>query len=457
MLPAIITLAVLLAIAVGITIWLFSQRSSLQQDRDRLVGELAASQLETVSIEQTSGELREQISTLREKNAKATAQLDGIDDKFKSLANDVLKQTNEQFLELAEQKFKGEQKEATGELEKRKQAIEEMMKPVREALNQYSESVQEVEKERKESYGSIKAQIAALQNGNESLVKETQKLSTALRRPEVRGRWGEMQLRRVAELAGMIPHCDFQEQVHQQTDDGAFKPDMVVHLPSDRNIIIDAKTPIDAYISSVEATDDDERASQLMRHVGQIETQIKHLSSKKYFAQFTDSADFVVLFIPGESFLQAAVQLRPTLIESAMEKGVVIASPSTLIALLKTVALGWREERIAENARKISEAADELHKRMSTMFGHLSNLGKAVDKTIEHYNKFVGSLESQVLVQAKRMEDLGVKSQKELPETLPIIETVPRALKAVTSTKVEPVAEVKQDEVEQHAGPDLLS
>jgi DNA recombination protein RmuC len=254
----------------------------------------------------------------------------------------------------------------------------------------------------------------------------------------VRGRWGEIQLRRVAELAGMIENCDFTEQTSVRTSDGTLRPDMIVNLPSNRTIVIDAKTPLDAFISAVESQDDGQRSEHFERHANQMESKVRELSAKQYSAQFSQSPDFVVLFIPGESFLQAAVQLRPRMIEDAMEKNVIIATPSTLIALLKAVAMGWREQRLAENAQKISELGRELHSRLGTAFSHVGNLGKAVGSTVSHFNKLVGSLETSVLPQARRFLELGADSPKELPAQLEPVETLPRE---VASSESDTVAE----------------
>jgi DNA recombination protein RmuC len=397
-----------------------------QDDNHQLTTQLAVAKEQQAAFEQRQAELRQQF-TEAQTQARET---------FAALAGDVLKQANEQFLQLAKKSFEGEQKDATAQLEQRKQAIEQIVKPIRESLDQYNKTAQEVEKARQESYGALRTQVGSLVDDQRRLREETANLVKALRRPEVRGRWGEMQLRRVAELAGMIEHCDFDEQV--ALDGGVQRPDMVVHLPSRREIIVDAKTPIDAFISALEATDDQARQGFLDQHLRHIENQVGALSNKQYTSQFQRTPDFVVLFIPGDSFLHPAVQLKPALIEQAMAKGVIIATPSTLVALLKAVALGWREQQIAENAQKISKAGQELHRRLNTLVSHLANLGKAVGKTVEHYNKFLGSFESQVMVQARRFEELGTQSEKTLPlegdGDYQQIETTPREVKAAAAS-----------------------
>jgi len=348
---------------------------------------------------------------------------------FRALAGDALKESSKQFLQLASERLKAEQAVAGKELEVRKKEVEALVKPLGEALNKYNTSVQQIEKARGEAYGSLKTQVAAMTHDQRRLRDETARLVTSLRRPEVRGRWGEMQLKRVAELAGMIENCDFTEQASVSTGSGTQRPDMVVHLPSGRSIIVDAKTPLDAFISAIECDeDDDQRAAYYQQHAAQVETQIKTLAAKQYTAQFASTPEFVVLFIPGESFLQAAAQVRPNLFEDAMKQGVIIASPSTLVALLKAVAVGWREQRIAENARRISELGKELHKRLGTAFEHVAALGSSLDKSVSKYNALVGSLQTSVLPQAKRFQEMGADSHKQLPDELKPIDLQPRAV-----------------------------
>ncbi|MEM7576785.1 MAG: DNA recombination protein RmuC [Planctomycetota bacterium] len=349
---------------------------------------------------------------------------------FKALASDALKQTTDQFLQLAEEKLAGEKKNATAQLDQRKVEIAALVKPIAEKLEQANRMVGDLDKSRREDHGRLREQLAAMLTDQRQLRAETANLVKALRRPEVRGQWGELQLRRVAELAGMADHCDFTEQtgVSATLDSGALRPDMIVSLPGGREIVVDAKTPIAAFIDAAESTEDEQREANLTRHVKHIEDKVSELSSKRYQDHF-HAADFVVLFIPGESFLYAAAQRKPDLIESALSKQVVIATPTTLISLLKVVALGWREERLAENARRIQELGVELHKRVATATSHLNNLGKAVGKTVEHYNKFVTSFESRVVTQAKRFEELDAGSPgKELPSAgeITIVESAPR-------------------------------
>ena len=362
---------------------------------------------------------------LADLHKKIDATLDGV-------ATRSLKESGEVFLARAKEVFEREQDKASAALETRKVAIDTMLKPINEGLARTHKVVEELRLSGQQTYGGVQQHLLTMLEDQKRLRDETANLVKALRRPEVRGQWGEMQLRRVAELAGMASHCDFTEQNSVKAETGGLRPDMVVTLPGGREIVVDAKTPITAFIDAAECTDDADRDACLARHVKHIEDKVAELSSKRYQDHFA-SADFVVLFIPGESFLYAAAQRKPELIETAMNRNVVIATPTTLISLLKVVALGWREEQLAENAMKIRDLGQELHKRVATLSKHLDNLGKAVAKTVEHYNKFVGSYDSQVLVQARRFQELGADSPKELPAEggLTVVDATPRQVAAV--------------------------
>lgn len=416
-------------------------RRSVAAERDRLAQHLAAREAERDALSGKVGELNTELAVIREQRAQIEKQAEQIKaqykqaqeaarDQFKAVADEVLERSNKRFLQLADENFKGKQTQAEAALAKREQAIKSLVDPIKQSLDQYKQAVQQIEAARKQAYGELTSQVKGLGEAQQHLSRETRSLGQALRRPEVRGRWGEMQLRRVAELAGMIQNCDFYEQ--EVMDGGSKRPDMVVKLPGDRSIVVDAKTPFDAYVEAAETEDDAKREELLDRHTRQVETQVRNLASKAYQRQFDRSPDFVVLFIPGESFLHAAVQRKPELIEKAMQSNVVIATPTTLISLLKAVAAGWREQQVAENAKRISELGQELHKRLCTALAHLENLGKAVGKTVEHYNKFLGSMESQVLPQARRFQELGADSRKELPASLEGVDTTTRA-----ATKIE--------------------
>lgn len=365
-----------------------------------------------------------------------------LKDAFHKMASDALGQSTEQFLHLAKKQFEVEKEDVGKRVELAKQesknqqllnqkAIESMVGPMGKQLEQYQRMVSEMEKHRKESYGSLNEQIGRMREEQSGLRSETANLVNALRRPEVRGRWGEMQLKRVAELAGMIEYCDFSEQV--QLDGGRLRPDMVVNLPAGRQIVVDAKTPLDAYISAVESGEADEREGHYAHHVRQIESKVSELAKKDYQKQFERAPDFVILFIPGDSFLQAAVMRNPKLQEDAMARNVIIATPSTLVALLKAVAVGWREEKVADNARKISELGKELYKRLGTAVDHMTKMGSSLTRTVESYNKFVGSFDTKVMTQARRFDELGVEVVKPLPDEVPQIEVSARLVKTVSS------------------------
>jgi len=419
-----ITVSLLLAAVAGLVFFAVARRHAqrrvweLQAERDELRADLE-------SLRERNHELDKQIASYK-------AQFENLDDRFTSLATKAIHETGErfqkQFFDLAKKTFEGEQKEASAALEQRKQAIEQMLKPIRESLERHAKAVTEIEKSREGAYHALRQQMTSMVEDQRRLRGETENLVKALRRPDVRGRWGEMQLRRVAELAGMIDYCDFTEQPSVGEGESRQRPDMVVHLPAGREIVVDAKTPIEAFLSAIEATDDEERERQLDRHVRHIETQVQSLSSKGYQTQFARTPDFVVLFIPGESFLEAAVRRKPELLEQAMNRNVLVATPSTLIGLLKAVASGWREQQLAENARRISKLGQELHERVATLTEHLQKLGGSLHTTLKHYNTLVGSYESRVLVSARRFKELGADSSKELPAEGEVdrVETTPR-------------------------------
>ena len=355
--------------------------ASLGSERDKL-------RQENTDLVRRVERLGSERDALTDLHKKIDATLDGV-------ATRSLKESGEVFLARAKEVFEREQDKASAALETRKVAIDAMLKPINDGLTRTHKVVEELRLSGQQTYGGVQQHLLTLLEDQKRLRDETANLVKALRRPEVRGQWGEMQLRRVAELAGMAAYCDFTEQNSVRSDGsgsggGGLRPDMVVTLPGGREIVVDAKTPITAFIDAAECTDDADRDTCLARHVKHIEDKVAELSSKRYQDHFR-TADFVVLFIPGESFLYAAAQRKPELIETAMNRNVVIATPTTLISLLKVVALGWREEQLAENAMKIRDLGQELHKRVATLSKHLDNLGKAVGKTVEHYNKFVAA------------------------------------------------------------------
>jgi DNA recombination protein RmuC len=351
-------------------------------------------------------------------------------DAFKALAADALKSSNTSFLELAKTHLEKYQESAKGDLEKRQTAIDELVKPVKESLLKVDSKLQEIEKSRVEAYSGLTEQVKSLRETQESLRSETTNLVQALRRPQVRGRWGEFQLRRVVEMAGMMEYCDFTEQQSMNTEDGMQRPDLVVKLPGNRCIVVDAKTPLEAYLEAIEAPDEESRNAKMKEHARQVRNHVTSLSRKSYFEQFANSPDFVVLFLPGEVFYTAALQQDPELIEAGVNDRVLITSPTSLIALLRAVAYGWRQEQLAENARQISELGQDLYKRLSTLAEHFASVGKALDKAVKAYNSAVVSLETRVLPGARKFKELGAASTAESIELVKPLEADPRMIQA---------------------------
>ena len=343
---------------------------------------------------------------------------------FDSLAGETLKTHSEVFLRLAHEALGRDQAIAHGALKERELAIAQLVEPLRSALERTEAQVQALERERREAFSALRTQIEGLAGGQAQLQRETRNLVTALRRPEVRGRWGELTLRRLVELAGLTEHCDFTEQLQLVGEEGALRPDLVVHMPDARDLVIDAKTPLEAYLTALDAATDEERIIALRRHAQQVETRVRELASKSYWSQFARSPEFAVLFLPGDQFLSAALAERPELLESALAQSVIIATPSTLVALLKAVAYGWRQSAVAQNAAQIRDLGQELYRRLGTFNGHLGRMGQRLATAVEAYNAAVGSLERGVLPQARRFGELGVTADAPLPELEPIAQLV---------------------------------
>ncbi|MFQ5635752.1 MAG: DNA recombination protein RmuC [Gammaproteobacteria bacterium] len=380
-----------------------------------------------VELAAARGELKSQRDLAEDRETTLQQAQERLAGTFADLANKSLAHNSDSFLKLARQSLGTTQERARSDLNEKEQAIAQLIKPIREALEKTKQQIGEIEKHRHEAFGGIRAQLEAMAAGQEALQSHTRNLVTALRRPEVRGQWGELTLRRVVELAGMVEHCDFTEQAHVDTGDGAVRPDMVVRLPDRGTIVVDAKTPLDAYLTAVEADTDQDRKTALQRHARNVANRVRELAGKSYWSQFDASPEFVILFIPGDQFLTAALSENPNLLEDALREKVIIATPTSLVALLKAIAYGWRQLALDENAEKIRELAQDMHGRLSTFTGHLAKLGKQLEGTIKAYNSAVGSMDRKVLPGARKFVELGVHAKSELPAP-GIIETSAREI-----------------------------
>jgi len=350
---------------------------------------------------------------------------------FALLSRDALDKNSEAFLKLAEENLKQHTLTAKGDLEKSEKAIETLLKPINDALKKTGEQIHNIEKERKQAFGSLSQQLKSVTETQNLLQNETRNLVNALRRPEVRGQWGEITLKRLAELAGMVEHCDFFEQEHITTEEGTLRPDMIVRMPEQREIVIDAKTPLDAYLTAIEAKDENERQLHMSRHAKNVRERVRELSAKAYWSQFKNTPEFVVLFIPGDQFLATALEQDHELLEDALSSKVILATPTSFVALLRAIAYGWRQVAVAKNAEHICLLAEELYKRLATFVDHLSKIGKGLKSSTDAYNSAVGSLERQVLPGARKFTELGILEKKALQE-LEQLETQPRTINKPT-------------------------
>jgi len=400
------------------------QLESSRREIDRLQTDLRTITAQKADAEARASEIR---ASLEEQKRLLEEAKTRLTEAFRALAADALKSSNEDFLRLAEERFKALTQAAAGELEARKTAVETLVHPLRQALEAYQQEARALEEKRLREISGVGRQLGEVALAQTALQRETANLVNALRAPQVRGRWGEIALRKTAELAGMTKYCDFDEQASVQTEGGRLRPDMIVHLPGQRDIVVDAKVALNAYLDSLEASTPELREAALVRHAQQVRMHVKRLASKEYWNQFPQAPDFVVLFIPGEVFLAAAAERDPDLLQDALSNQVLIATPTTFIGLLLTAAYGWRQEQIAENAQRISELGRQVHERLSVLVEHFAGVGRALEKSVEAYNKAVGSLETRVLPSARRFAELDPGSGRPIQGLEPIAQA-PRAL-----------------------------
>ncbi len=397
-----------------------------------IFGLLVAHFIYSAPLRQTRRELERlelQMQTEEQLHEERLRMLDDAQDRlhntFAALSQRALRDNNTQFLQLAQETMGRFQVESRTDLEQRQRSIQHLVDPIRDALAKTEHQIREIEKERQASFGMLSQQIRGMMNDQAALRDETGRLASALRTPGIRGQWGELSLRRIAELSGMVEHCDFVEQAHRSNGERAIRPDMVVRMPDEREMIVDAKAPMDAYLDAVNADNEESRKRHLQRHARHVREHVRVLAGKRYWEQFEQSPDFVVLFIPGEQFLGAALEQDKSLLHDALNDKVILATPTTLVALLRAVAFGWKQTVLAENAGKVRDLGEELHKRLTVFLDHLERLGRNLGSSVDTYNKALGSLERSVLPGVRRLSELGISSGRNIAEPTPV-EAIPR-------------------------------
>ncbi|MHB1951230.1 MAG: DNA recombination protein RmuC [Acidiferrobacteraceae bacterium] len=348
------------------------------------------------------------------------AQAKTLEDRFARLSQEALDRNRQAFLDLAAEKLKEFRLTAEHELGRREQAVEHMVKPIREALDKTEQQLREIERERVGAYAGLAQELKTLTETHRALQGETRQLAQALRKPQVRGRWGELTLRRLAELAGMVEYCDFFEQESVRSEGAGLRPDMVIRMPGGREVVLDAKTPLEAYLSAIEETDEGKRADYLARHALTIREHVRRLSGKAYWSQFSNTPDFVVMFIPGDQFLGAALDADHGLLEDALSQHVVLATPTSLVALLRAIAFGWRQRQLEENAVQIRRTGEDLYTRLATFSEHLAHIGRGLETGVTAYNNAVGSFERKLMPGARRFVEMGVAAKKAIEAVAPI-------------------------------------